>query len=434
MLMIPTATPPLPPRKPPARGRGLVVLLAMVLMAVSPVAADVTVTGYAAAGLHAVEGRTSWLGGGFGRLYPGTDDSESPTTDATAQAHLAVHWQGDGIWSAFLHGTARAEPSRLSGRAGGLIEAYIQAELIRRQSDRWRFRFGHFLLPTSRENIDIGWSSPYTLSFSALNTWIGEEVRVTGASSEYRLASGDLAEWSFGASLFGGNDSNGTLLAWRGWTFGDRLTAFDETLPLPPLRVLRDGGAFEEQQASGTLPFGSDLDGRAGFAAWLGWRHHDLGGIRLTHYDNRGDRELYNGEYAWATSFDLLGFDLHPGGGFSILGEVGRGESGMGDTVGKQVDIDFDVAYLMASWFHRGFRTSVRFDTFENVDRDGTPGDDNSEDGEAWTFALFWEGWQDFRLGVELLDLDVQRPAARRYGSRTDPDGRSFKLEVRWYF
>jgi hypothetical protein len=32
----------------------------------------------------------------------------------------------------------------------------------------------------SRENVDPLWSSPYTITLSALNTWIGEEVRLTG--------------------------------------------------------------------------------------------------------------------------------------------------------------------------------------------------------------------------------------------------------------
>ena len=35
-------------------------------------------------------------------------------------------------------------------------------------------------LPTSRENVDPLWQSPYTLTLSSLNTWIGEEVRLAG--------------------------------------------------------------------------------------------------------------------------------------------------------------------------------------------------------------------------------------------------------------
>ena len=38
---------------------------------------------------------------------------------------------------------------------------------------------------------------------------------------------------------FRNNDSMGALLAWRGWSVGNRLSVYDEVLPLPPLTTLR---------------------------------------------------------------------------------------------------------------------------------------------------------------------------------------------------
>ena len=72
------------------------------------------------------------------------------------------------------------------------------------------------------------------------------------------------------AALFGGNDSAGTLLAWRGWAFGDHLVGAGETLPLPPLRTLADGGPFAAQRDGGTQPV-EELDDQPGYLVRARW-------------------------------------------------------------------------------------------------------------------------------------------------------------------
>ena len=62
--------------------------------------------------------------------------------------------------------------------------------------------------------------APYTLSFSAINTWAGEELRTIG--TQYTLdwlgiARGHRFEFNVSAAAFGWNDTAGTVLASRGW-------------------------------------------------------------------------------------------------------------------------------------------------------------------------------------------------------------------------
>jgi len=52
----------------------------------------------------------------------------------------------------------------------GLLEAYVEWRLETGFGHRWTLRAGQFFLPTSRENIGILWTSPYTLTLSALNS------------------------------------------------------------------------------------------------------------------------------------------------------------------------------------------------------------------------------------------------------------------------
>jgi hypothetical protein len=402
----------------------------------APAAAELTVQGFVALRGVEVRSQPSWRQGGFGRLVAGASRTWDESGLGLAKLHLAVDWRPAKSFGAYLHTAARAEPSRVGGEAVGIVEAYLYSEVDVGAASVLHLRLGHFLLPTSRENVEFAWSSPYTLTFSALNTWIGEEMRLTGTLFEalVPLSTAAADELRFGAAVFGGDDTAGALLAWRGWGMGDRLTTWHEVVPLPPLASLRDGGAFGVQLDAGTRPFGSDLDGRLGWAAYARWRRPERTVVQLTHLDNRGDRRLHDQrEYAWTTVVDILGAELHRGS-WSLAGEALRGSTGMGDRTRAHVQADLETAYLLASWHPRSLRLTLRRDWFEVVDRDHSPAENNDEDGDAWTLAAFWEPRDDLRLGVELLDLDARRPAALASGGDPDTGGRSVTLEVRYYF
>jgi hypothetical protein len=109
-----------------------------------------------------------------------------------------------------------------------LSEAFIDWRPIPTSSNQQQVRFGAFYPPFSLENTDLGWSSPFTYSYSAINTWLGEEVRPIGAewSLRRRLGfAGSPHELRVFASAFYGNDPAGTFLFWRGWSLHDRQNA-----------------------------------------------------------------------------------------------------------------------------------------------------------------------------------------------------------------
>ena len=103
---------------------------------------------------------------------------------------------------------------------------------IPRSANQQQVRFGAFYPPFSLENGAHGWESPFTYSYSAINTWLGEEVRPLGAewSLRRRLASTrNTQEVRVFASGFYGNDPAATLLFWRGWSLHDRQTRLNDT-------------------------------------------------------------------------------------------------------------------------------------------------------------------------------------------------------------
>lgn len=395
---------------------------------------DLTVNGFVAVSGVGVSSQPSWREGGFGRFTLGADTPDDDETYALGQLHVALDWQPSPFFGTYIHVTGRAEPSEVQGDEVGVIEAYLHASIPAGASGSVDLQLGHFILPTSRENVEFAWSSPYTLTFSALNTWIGEEMRLTGLLGEYEVAFGNQS-LRFGASAFGGNDATGALLAWRGWAMGDRLTSFGEVVPLPPINSLQPGGAFAEQRDDGSKPYGDDLDDRLGWAGFLRWQRTDRAVLQYTRLDNRGDRELHQGEYAWRTEIDLFALELAPYPSFTLVGEFLAGSTGMGDpSTFRNVQADIESAYLLASWNPGRFRTTLRYDTFETVDVDGSGADNNNEDGEAWTLAFFWEPRDSLRLGLELVDLQAERPAALDVGADPNTDATSVQLELRYYF
>src|SRR5258706_10236496 len=165
---------------------------------------------------------------------------------------------------------------------------------------------------TSFETTRPLWSSPYRLTLSALDTWIAEELRPTALEAALvRRGRSRDHEVEVGAAVLAGADTSGALLAWRGWTFGDRLVTIGERVPLPPLASFEPGGGFA-QQRSGTTPT-AELDGRPGWMARVRWSAGPRAGLQVWALDNAGDRPLHRGQYAWRTQPIAAGVTLAPG-------------------------------------------------------------------------------------------------------------------------
>jgi hypothetical protein len=277
------------------------------------------------------------------------------------------------------------------------------------------------------------WQSPYTVTLSALNTWIGEEVRLTGLDAMVvrKTERGDRFE--LGGAVFGVNEPAGALLAWRGWTFGDRLTSAGERLPLPPLRSLEPGQAFADQ-ADKTRPI-DDLDHRIGWHARARWVRPGALRLQAAYTDNRGGRDLHDGQYSWQTRFGQAGLEAKLGSSLTLVAEGAIGDTGMGPAVpgGPHVDVRFKTAYALLSWTRGSWRVTARLDRFDNEDRDGTAEPD-AESGSAVTVAAFWKPRDFVRFGLEYVEVSGDRPGTAASGVDPDMGGRCALLEVRLLF
>ena len=114
----------------------------------------------------------------------------------------------------------RGEPEQRTGI--DMLEGYVSWHPAAEGSLSWSVKTGAFFPAISLENDDLGWTSPYTLTPSAINSWIGEELRTIGSEAIVRYDTGKFGTVSLTASVFCCNDPAGVLIADRGWAMDDR--------------------------------------------------------------------------------------------------------------------------------------------------------------------------------------------------------------------
>src|SRR5687767_8692090 len=115
----------------------------------------------------------SWYSGGWSKLR--YDKDSFPVQLGKAGLHLDFRLT-DTLWARTLS-TAYTDPDF----DPNIVEAYLNYRPVPRGPLRIRAKAGAFYMPLSTENIGIAWSSPYSTTWSVINSWVGEELRVIGS-------------------------------------------------------------------------------------------------------------------------------------------------------------------------------------------------------------------------------------------------------------
>lgn len=295
-----------------------------------------------------------------------------------------------------------------------VLQAWVRYRPVSTTPWRWSTRLGAFFPPISLENDSIGWTSRWTLTPSAINSWVGEELRTIGAELrvEHR---GDAGTLTAQAALFGHNDPAGELLAARGWGMGDLTSGLGA--------VLREPDVYAPVAYAPVpmlyRPF-LEIDDRIGWYAGLDWDSPAHGRLALLRYDNRADptaevgyagRELY----AWHTRFWSLGAQARAGD-VVFIAQLMDGSTAFEPVPGLLLDTRFHAGYLLAGWERGAWQPALRIDLFGLRQLPDTLDAPLDEHGNAITFALNWRPRNNLRLVGELLRLDSTRDQRRLAG------------------
>jgi len=353
-----------------------------------------------------VKAQPSWTTGGFGRFDVGAANADAHKTVNVDVLQLGIDWTPTSWLLLHTDGLARRDQSGTVGRRAGLVQAYGDLH-----TERLRLRGGLFWLPTSLENVDPLWNSRYTISNSALNSWIGQEVRPIAADLQFS----PNFYFTIGATAFRGNDTMGSALSSRGWTIGNRMTVYDEVIASVP---------------DTTRPIGPDIDHRIGDSERIRFQIPERAMLQVTHIDNRARMLVRPApEKPWRTKFNIVGAQLGTTGPTTVAAEWAAGDTALGFP-GGSFTMDFDTVYLLLSQKRGTSRWTARIERFTTNNHKKRTTDVNRERGSAITVSYLNESSTRLRTGIEYVHAKGDRLAA------PDPHtaGSTITLELRYRF
>ncbi len=370
-----------------------------------------------------------WLGKGrFGGNLQGDTVTDIEVAEIAALFDVNFNWE----WSAFVH----AKFDEIQDGPVDFVEAYLKYAPAPTSRTRYSFRAGLFFPHISRENVGVAWTSPYTITPSAINSWIGEEIRTLGLEAKASVRR-ETFQLDFTAAVFGFNDPAGTLLAFRGWALNDVKGGAFSQLPLAPLPQIGADSTFVKQPL--WVEPVAEIDNRVGFYGAVDWTYNRNWKLGAFYYDNRADPEAIDREqYGWDTRFwnfyaegDVVS-DIH------LIAQYMTGNTRMGEfrpmAGTRYIDMDFESAFVLATKKFGDHRLSARFDWFETTDHAFVRRDNNNEAGIALTGAYVVELGRKSTLMAEYLYIDSKRTARRDIGFAPDQSQSIFQVAYRHRF
>ena len=366
---------------------------------------------------------TSWDDGGLGKSRYGSGDGGV----RAGAAVLDANWQVTPALSAAA--TVQYQPDE--SRHLDVLDAYLRHRPASTTPWRWSLKVGAFFAPISLENEGVGWTSPWTLTPSAINSWVGEELRTTGG--EFSIEHRGSNTFQAGFAVFGKNDPAGELLATRGWSLSDLASGLRASVREPDVYAPLAGTTPPVEYR----PF-DEIDHRPGWYADASWESAAYGKLVLLRYDNRADparHEAYNDRevFAWHTRFWSLGARTRVGD-ITLIAQAMDGDTAFEPVPELYLDTHFHSGFLLAGWERGAWRPALRFDLFSLRQTPSSLPDPLSEHGNALTAALNWRPNERLRITGEWLRIDSTRTQRTLEGLAPRQIDRQLQVSARVYF
>ena len=346
--------------------------------------------------LVAVDGPESWVDGGFGKLRSGSNGDPRVTPQL---GNASIVWKPEFTWS--LGATVVGSFQGGERTEAGLSQAYLTFKPMRGTKIAASGRLGLMWPPVSLEHEGADWHVRDSITPSAINSWIGEEVRPVAAEATLAATLGSH-QLRATAAVMAANDTAATLLTFRGWALHDRTTLAFHRQPLPPL------GEFTGIQAPYTHPLIDLHEGfahRPGYYAKLAWQPPVPVRFELFHYDNRANPEdvTLDMEWGWHTRFDNVGLVADLGGGteFRAQALTGRTHMGFVEEGRRWINNRFRSAFVLLSRPFGPYGLAVRAEAFGTHNRGGWWTEEYDERG--WSAMI--AGKRDFGHFAGLVEL-----------------------------
>jgi hypothetical protein len=372
------------------RGRLLLTVAALATLTVTLTASAADWELDVDARLLSVDGPPPFIAGGLSSVRFGGDESGL----RLGRARFAVSQTLGELLSLHLDASSWGDRDKIPA---GLTEAYLQFRPYPYAGYRLRVKAGAFYAPISLENRTSGWESPYTLSYSAIDSWLAEEVRTIGAEAQLDwLGRRTSHDFDLGATVgvFGWDEGAGAALANGGFTLTDRQTVLWGRIGQPGVPPLRAAEPFRE------------MDGNAGAYAGLEARYLDRVILRFLRYDNNANPEAQDTvshTVPWNTTFNSAGLRMEGGNGWTAIFQWLDGDTYISPR-GVDVTWPFRASYFLLSKRFGTHTLSARYDKFEVAGHSTAEGDYAGwQKGHAFTLAYIFQPSARWRYTLEWL-------------------------------
>lgn len=368
-------------------------------------------------------GLQPWWQGGTGQLAFAENGLQAGPQLLALQIDTQSNWSG----------TVHAQWHRIPTADLGITEAWLSYQPLPIAGYRIRAKAGYFYPAMSLENTDTAWSSPYSSNFSVINSWFAEELRARGLelsiSRPGRFFNSN-ASWQGVVGLFQGNDPLGSIISWRGFASHPFQTNLGEQVRFSNYPSIRDG--LLEPQPAWVQP-SRELDHRTGYYFGLHFTNHKATELRLYHYDNNGDPlVLRHGQYAWDTQFQSLAWQQQLSENWRLVSQYLIGSTEMGP---KAVVLDYQSWFSLLNFDGGHYRLNLRYDHWQQQDKDQLPGDDNNGNGHGWNLSLQLPLSDQWQLALEWSRLNShQANRAQWDGWPVQQNFQQLQLILNWRF
>jgi hypothetical protein len=353
----------------------------------------------------------SWTDHGPGKMRYGGSDTPAGYERATrlVLSQGALQLGASLPWDMRAQVQMNIEPDVADGYHPWLVEAIVRREWG--SGDRgWGAQAGVANVPFSLEHTGPAWTPEYTISASALTSWLWEDISLLGVEGEWWHATDAGVRLGALVGAGYGGDQIGRLLALRGWAMGDVIGGVNGDLALPTGTQRTD--IFIER------------DHRPAMYGWLTLADEsETAALKLGYIDNLGD-EAHSG--VWHTHFTTVGLVLHLPARLDVLAQYLDGVARVRTPAN---DSAVSAYYVLVSHHFGRQRLSVRYDSFRVRDLDGGPTSTN-EHGHAVTSAYLVQFGLRNQVALEYIWMNSHRDATGALNPT--PDGWQVSYRFRY--
>ena len=353
----------------------------------------------------------SWTDHGPGKMRYGGSNSPTGFERATrwVLSQAALQLGASLPWGMRAQLQMNIEPDVADGYHPWLVEAILRREWGSGERG-WGAQAGVTNVPFSLEHTGPAWTPEYTISASALTSWLWEDISLIGVEGEWWHATDTGLRLGALVGAGCGGDQIGRLLALRGWAIGDVIGGVNGDLALPTGTQRTD--IFNEH------------DHRPAMYGWLTLvDESETAALKFGYIDNLGNED-HSG--VWHTHFNTIGVVLHLPKRIDFLAQY---LDGVARVRTPPNDSAVSAYYVLLSHHFGGQRLSVRYDSFRVHDLDGGPSSTN-EHGHAVTGAYLVQFGLRNQVAFEYIWMISHRDATGALNPT--PDGWQVSYRFRY--